>query len=171
MCSLRTNLCGPNHVGDDWRRRRWLRRRCSDLHSECVVQQRSSRSRQCTHTSYPPSLIADTISGRLGMEGNVLRASSFTLPLKPFSSIRTTLLDQPTLSIFGRSTDDGRVTIPGADGADRKERTPSCLPPFCFMPPQDIPVLPRLPLLGAAFRLGGRYRRDPRFSWRRPESL
>ena len=63
-----------------------------------------------------------------------------------------------------RSADDGRVTI---SGRDRSEGTPSCLPPFCFMPPQDIPVLPRLPLLGAAFRLGGRYRRDPRFSWGR----
>ena len=123
-------------------------------------------------TSYPPSLIADTISGRLGMEGNVLRASSFTLPLRPFSSITEydALLDQPALSIFGRSADDGKVTIPGGDGTDRKEGTPSYLPPFCFMPPQDIPVLPRLPLLGAAFRLGGRYRRDPRFSWRRPAS-
>ena len=56
-----------------------------------------------------PPLLADagTISGRLGMEGNVLRASSFTLPLKPFSSIRTALIDQPALSIFGRSADDG----------------------------------------------------------------
>ena len=166
MCSIQTNLCGPNHVGDDWRRRR-----CGDAAAICTRNASCNRGvhdHGNARTSYPPSLIADTISGRLGMEGNVLRARTFPLPLKPFSSIRTTLLDQPALSIFGRSTDDGCVTI---SGRDRSEGTPSCLPPFCFMPPQDIPVPPRLPLLGAAFRLGGRYRRDPRFSWRRPGSL
>ena len=31
MCSLRTNLCGPNHVGDDWRRQ-W---RCGDAAATC----------------------------------------------------------------------------------------------------------------------------------------
>ena len=114
-----------------------------------------------------PPLLADTISGRLGMEGNVLREQA-VLP-SPSNHFRR---QPPPCSInllsqylgVRRSADDGRVTI---SGRDRSEGTPSCLPPFCFMPPQDIPVLPRLPLLGAAFRLGGRYRRDPRFSWGR----
>ena len=48
-------------------------------------------------------------------------------PLRPFSSTTTALLDQPALSIFGRSADDGKVTIPGGDGTDRKETLPAFL--------------------------------------------
>ena len=83
---LPPNLCGPNHVGDDWRRRR-----CGDAAATCTRNASCNRGvhdHGNARTSYPPSLIADTISGTLGMEGNVLRASSFTLPLKPFSSIQ-----------------------------------------------------------------------------------
>ena len=121
---------------------------CNGNASSCnrgVHDRRNARQPLLMLTQFP----ADSGWRVMSLEQAVLPS-----PSNHFLSITNALLDQPALSIFGRSADDGRVTIPGGDGTDRKERTPSCLPPFCFMPPQVIPVLPPLPLLGRRIQIG-----------------
>ena len=132
MCSLQTNLCGPNHVGDDWRRRR-----CGDAAATCTRNASCNRGvhdhgNARTQAILPHSLLtqfpADSGWRVMSSEQAVLPSPSnhFRRYVPPCS---INLLSQ---YLGVQRTTTGRVRHDSGRGrdSDRKERTPSCLPAF-----------------------------------------